>query len=350
MDATLPASAWYGRDLEKNEDWIYHFSGSEIAELEECHARIAERGISQMDRLTKKDFSLPKLGAVLRDMAEEIESGRGFAFMRGLPVAQWGVAMSRLVYWGISSHIGVPIRQNARGEQLVPVMDVGVSKEKATARGPYGRGDLHFHSDFADVVGLMCVRTAMSGGVSRISSSRTILAHIRRERPDLLPVFENGFFFYRKGEEAVDETPVSRQRLPMLDWTESEPKFLFWPAFAKQGAQFSGQPLTPLETAALDFVNNMAHTPEVCLDTHFQPGDLQYLNNYKVLHSRTDFEDWPDASRKRYLERIWLRTDAGRAFPPRFADLHCKNSLVDGFPVLPAAVVAERERKAGVAA
>jgi len=349
---TLPPSAWIGAELAPREDeWIHHFTDDEIAELEACYARIPESATVDLEALGKEDFALPTLGPLLAEFGQEIESGRGFAFLRGLPVERWGVDMSRKVYWGISCHIGVPVRQNARADRLVKVIDIGAAKEKATSRGPYGRGELHFHSDFADVVGLMCLRVSKSGGISRICSSRTILARMQQEHPEYIDVFQEGFRFYRKGEEAVEEPPVSARRLPMLQWRDhEEPMFLFWPNFAKQGAMFSGEALTPLQAAALAYVDDMAHDPEICLDTRFQPGDLQYLNNYKVLHSRTDFEDWPEPERKRYLERVWLRTREGRDLVPGFADLHGPNSLEAGFPVLSPTVIEERERKAPSAA
>lgn len=348
---TLPASAWTGADLaQREDDWIHHFSTAEIAELDAAHAKLVQRGTFDMESLTRADFALLHVGPVLEELGREIESGRGFAFLRGLPVERWGVEKSRLMYWGISHYIGVPIRQNAKGDRLVKVTDVGVSNKKATARGPYGRGELHFHSDFADVVGLMCLRVSRSGGISRICSSRAILARMEVEHPEYIAVFEQGFRFYRKGEEAVDEPPVSARLLPMLQWRAGEePLFLFWPNFAKQGAQISGQPLTPLQTAAIAYVDGMAHDPTMCLDTRFQPGDLQYLNNYKVLHSRTDFEDWPEPERKRYLERVWMRTRDGRDYPAGFADLHGPDSLVQGFPIVPPDVRAAREAAAAAA-
>lgn len=352
MSTSPPPSVWYGSALAAQEDqWIHHFSTEEIAELEVGYAALAATSVENFQQLTVDDFPLPALAPVLRDQAAQIEHGRGFAFFRGLPVERWGVQMSRVIYWGLSLHIGRPIRQNARGDRLVQVMDVGAAPDEPTARGPYGRGDLHFHSDFADAVGLMCLRTARHGGVSRIASSRTILDHMRREHPEFIPVFERGFYFYRKGEQALGEPPVTRERVPMLEWKQGEPVFLFWPAFAKQGHQFSGHPLSPLEAQALAWVNEQAHSEHFCLDTHFQPGDIQYLNNYKVLHSRTDFDDWPEPDRRRYLERIWLCTDAERHLPPGFADLHDHNSLLNGFPELPAHVVEERAREAkGIAA
>ena len=118
----------------------------------------------------------------------------------------------------------------------------------------------------------------------------------------------------------------------MLDRTRdpAQPDFLFWPHFAKWGATMAGAPLSDTEAAAIAYVDGMAHQPGIHLDTRFQPGDIQYLNNYRVLHSRTDYEDWPEPDRKRYLERIWLCTDETRYFAPGFADLYGENSVSTG--------------------
>ncbi len=350
MQDAAPASAWLGRELARSDDWIHRFSAAELAELESAYQRATERETVAIDTLTARDFPLPGLGPVLRRLGEQIEAGLGFAFLRGLPVAQWGPAKSRVVYWGIACHLGVPISQNARGDKLVPVTDVGVSPDSRTFRGNRGRGDLNFHSDFADVVGLLCIRGAKSGGISRIASSASILRRMQRERPELIDALRRGFHFFRKGEEAPGEGPVSARRLPMLaPRAAGGHDFLFWPHFAKLGAEAAGVPLAADEQAAFDYINRVAREPGVFLDAQFQPGDMQFLNNYQVLHSRTDYEDWPEPDRKRYLERIWLRTRDARDQPPGMADLYGPQSLSRGIPVLPEALIEERSRGAGIA-
>ncbi|MGE4243095.1 TauD/TfdA family dioxygenase [Ramlibacter sp.] len=336
-------SAWRGPELAAREDeWIHRLTADEVAELEDAHAQWRARGAGTMETMTRLDFPLPRFGRVLAALGEEIESGRGFGFLRGLPVGRWGVEASRDIYWGLANHLGAPVRQNARAERLVKVRDEG-GAEKATSRAPQSRSNLNFHSDFCEVVGLLCINAAKSGGVSRICSTHAILERMEAEHPEYLPVFEQGFHFFRKGEEAVGEPPVSARRLPMLDRSGKLPMFLYWPGFATQGAHFSGVPLTQLEKDALSFVNRVACDASYHLDTHFQPGDVQFLNNYRITHSRTEFEDWPEPERQRYLERIWLRTSEPRNLPPGFTDLHGPNSLLEGFPIVPPELVAERE-------
>ena len=47
-----------------------------------------------------------------------------------------------------------------------------------------------------------------------------------------------------------------------------------------------------------------------------EPGDIQLLNNHVTLHSRTEFEDWPEEDRKRHLLRMWLSMPNTRELSP----------------------------------
>jgi hypothetical protein len=47
----------------------------------------------------------------------------------------------------------------------------------------------------------------------------------------------------------------------------------------------------------------------------FQPGDMQFVCNHWVLHSRTKYEDWPELERRRHLLRLWLGCPDGPAVP-----------------------------------
>ena len=66
-------------------------------------------------------------------------------------------------------------------------------------------------------------------------------------------------------------------------------------------------------------VSSPAH-PDFRHDMRFERGDIQLLNNHSVLHGRTEFEDWPDAGRKRRLLRQWLNLREGRPLAPAFAE------------------------------
>ena len=53
--------------------------------------------------------------------------------------------------------------------------------------------------------------------------------------------------------------------------------------------------------------------PAIHLDMEFRPGDIQFVNNHWIMHSRTAFEDFPEPENRRHLFRLWLACDDGPA-------------------------------------
>jgi hypothetical protein len=60
----------------------------------------------------------------------------------------------------------------------------------------------------------------------------------------------------------------------------------------------------------------------------FLPGDIQLLHNHQILHSRNDFENWPEPGRHRHLLRLWLAPPEARPLPAIFAPRY--GSVVPG--------------------
>jgi hypothetical protein len=54
---------------------------------------------------------------------------------------------------------------------------------------------------------------------------------------------------------------------------------------------------------------------EIALDNDFARGDIQFLNNFVMLHTRREYRDWPQPERKRHLLRLWLFDPEGRPIP-----------------------------------
>lgn len=77
--------------------------------------------------------------------------------------------------------------------------------------------------------------------------------------------------------------------------------------------------LTAAEREALDFLDTLTNEPGLNLQMTMVPGDMQFLHNHQILHSRTDFEDGPEPARKRHLLRLWIAPHGGRPLPPSFA-------------------------------
>ena len=326
--------AWKGAALADSTNWLTQVSTQNIRDMEASLAAVRRRGLPT-EAITKADFPLPSLETRLGEIAREIESGRGFVLLRGLPVQRWGTEDTTAIYRAISTHLGAPTSQNRRGDRMMAVRDAGLSAAELNARGPQTTAKLYYHSDFADIVGLLCIHPAKSGGVSRICSSMAIYnALLAAGKRDLIDAFYDGYPFDRKGEEGPGVAPVSETPVPMLSWHQGVLSFRYVPGWSETATKRIGQPWTAQQKAAVDEVNRLSNLPEYYLDMDFRVGDVQYLNNYSVLHSRTEFVDFPEPERKRFLQRIWLRAARGRELAPDFDHLFGPASTRDGIPAV----------------
>ena len=51
------------------------------------------------------------------------------------------------------------------------------------------------------------------------------------------------------------------------------------------------------------------------VDFDLEPGQMQFVDNRALGHSRTAFVDYPEPERKRHLVRLWMRDHGRRAYP-----------------------------------
>ena len=69
--------------------------------------------------------------------------------------------------------------------------------------------------------------------------------------------------------------------------------------------------LTPLQTEALDLLDQLCNDPDMHLEFTMQTGDILLGNNYATLHSRTSYQDHDDPALRRHLLRVWLTLEQG---------------------------------------
>lgn len=315
----LHRSAWKGEDLRTRDDWIVHLEADDIAELEVALAFVKSRAIG-IPGLSRNDFVAPGLAGKLGAVLHQLENGRGFVLLRGLPVGRYSKADAATIYWGIGAHLGQAFAQNAQGEMLGHVRDLGANpKAEMHARGYHSRLHLPFHNDSTDVVGLLCLQKAKSGGASRIVSSAAIHNEFVTRRPDLWATMCAPFCVDRRGEENPGQKPY--YVTPCFNHLDGRLFVRYNRTYIESAQRFAEVPrLSSAQIEALDLMDALCNDSAFHLDMSFEPGDMQFLNNYVVLHSRGDYEDWPEVERKRHLLRLWLRTPAFNRLPAPFAD------------------------------
>ncbi len=310
-------SAWYGPDMAAGGAWLRPLTTAEVAEVESAVAAFAATGL-EIATMTREQFPLPTLGPVLRRVLADVLDGRGFALLRGLPVQRWSVREAAIAFFGLGTHLGSARSQNARGHVLGHVRDLGLSSDNPAVRIYQTRERQTFHTDSCDVVGLLCLKTARSGGLSALVSSVTIFNEMRRRRPDLARLLFQPIATDRRGEVPVGQKPYFL--IPVFNWCEGHLSAIYQRQYIDSAQRFPDAPrLTPALTEALDLFDALANDPALHFTMALEPGDVQLVNNHTLLHDRTGFEDWPEPERKRHLLRLWLAAGA-RPLPPVFAE------------------------------
>jgi hypothetical protein len=311
--------AWYARDLAEDKSWIWHLKKEHLEELDAALRLSKEKGLAEQE-VTKADFPLDGFATVLDQLLDELEFGRGLVMMRGFPVEKYSMEDTRRIYWGMGTHMGITMSQNIKGEHMQEVCDLGFDYTKSEHRGSMTKAKLRPHCDISDVVGLLCVRPAKSGGKSTVSSSMTIYNEIFDHHPEMLPAAHHGYRFDLDGKGPTGHPKEVTNPLPVYSWFKGQLSCRYNQKAIEEGATKIGEPLTKLQQDTIRFIGETAIRPDVEYAMDFRPGDIQWLNNYVTLHARTEFEDFAEPDRKRLLLRLWVNHYKGRPLDDDFAN------------------------------
>lgn len=301
--------AWKGTELAGDASWVYPLTGADIAQLDAALAEVKRRGLA-FPRFAREDFPLGDFATQLQRVSDELENGKGFFLLRGLPVERYTDEEIDLLYYGIGLHLGVPVTQNAKGELLGVVTNVGDPKQPGT-RVYETSAYLPYHTDLSDVVGLLSVRKAREGGLSSLVSAATVYNEILGKHPEYLGLFFRPVYFAHLGEVLPSLSPI-------FSVHEGKLSCRYLRQYIELGQEIRGLPLSRVDLEALDLFDSIIHDPGIRLDMMLEPGDIQIANNYVVMHSRTRFEDHDELARRRKLLRLWLKMPNARALAPDF--------------------------------
>jgi len=312
------AAAWYGPEMAKRSDWLMPLSAAEIGEIEAATKSLVARE-ADIAAITAKDFPLPTFAPKLTARVEdEVMNGRGFILLRGLPVERWTMREAATAYFGLGAHLGSARSQNGKGHVLGHVQDLGLASNDPNVRIYQTHERQTFHTDSCDIVGLLCLKTAKSGGLSALVSSTTIFNEMRRRRPDLLKLLFEPAATDRRGEVPDGQKPYFE--IPLFNWHQGHLSAIYQRQYIDSAQRFPDAPrLTPAHVEALDMFDALTNDPKLNMFMEFRPGDVQLVHNHTILHDRTGFEDWPEPERRRHLLRLWLAASGARPLPKSFA-------------------------------
>jgi hypothetical protein len=311
LDPVVDPAGWLANELENLATWSYRITSSDIAELKDAVTAFKRTGRPIVE-VTRDNFPLGAFGDTLADVRRELMDGRGIVMMRGFPVDAFDRADTAIAFLGLGGYLGLPMSQNKHGHILGHVKDLGGDYADAKTRGYMTNAEMRFHSDGCDYVGLLCLQTCKSGGESRVSSSVTVYNRMLAQRPDLVKVLTEDFYRSRSGEIGPGQLPYFKQ--PIFSFAEGYFSAIGVGAAIDKAQKLPGVPkFTPAQKEAVELYRQTVE--ECAVDINFERGDIQFLNNWVMLHTRRSYEDWAEPERKRHLLRLWLRDPHGRIVP-----------------------------------
>ncbi len=316
MSATgVGPQAWTAQQVRDTSSWVLHLQPQHHVALDKA-LEYATRHQKPLLQWQQEDFPLdPSMRTLLAQAIATTQGRWGMCLIKGFPVDRWSEHQTRLAYWGMGLYMGVVRPQNRNSDVMTDVRDAGGSYKVKGGRGYNTNAELDFHIDSADVVSLLCRRTARAGGQSKVVSSLAIRDEVARIRPDLLIVMQQPFLHSYQGAQ-----------------DPRQPPYYGCPIFAEQNGVFAARSnrknivaverdfeqaprLTPQQIEALDLLDELMRSEDFCYDMQLEPGDMQLLNSYVTLHSRTAFEDFEEPDRKRHLIRLWLAITSSQPLP-----------------------------------
>ena len=298
-------TAWLGKAMALEDSWIYRLQKCDIEEINTAlqYAKSTNKLIAEF---SYKDFPLNNLLAVINEWAKELNDGRGFLLVKGLPTKQYTLEEIKIIYYGLSLYMGKPVSQNAAGDLIGNVRDTGADSKNPGVRLYQTREKQDFHCDGSDLVGLLCLKRSKSGGLSRIVSSSSIYNRVMETRPDLVNLLYQPMYFDRNNEQKEGEPPFFP--LPICHVINEKLRFFYIGWYIRNAQRHLAVPrLTSQQNELLELIEQTANDPEYYLDMDFEVGDIQFLNNAVILHSRTEYEDYEEPELKRHLLRLWLK-------------------------------------------
>ena len=301
--------AWVGQDHADNQGWIHHLTQIDIADINNALQHLNSLGLA-FPGFKKQHFPLPSLATKLGLLADELENGRGFFLLRGLPLENYSEQEVNAIYYGLGLHIGTPVGQNPRGDLLGAVENTGDLNDKHTRVYETNRY-LPYHSDPSDVVALLCLRQAKQGGLSSLVSVAAIYNELLERYPQYIGIYYKFFYYAHLCE---DQPSLS----PLFSYHKGKLTCRYLRQYVELGHEVMNFPLSKVEIEALNLFDEIMLQEHLRLDMMMQPGDMQFANNYMVLHSRSSFEDYEELEQRRKLLRLWLKMPNARELAPEF--------------------------------
>ena len=309
--------AWVKDDL-VTEDWFVTLSEPCLSELQGVVQHLRRKPLPLL-LLNPDDFRLDECRETMNRVRQILDEGVRFAVVDRLPLDRISKDEAKALFWLLSTLVARPVAQKLDGTMIYDVVDTGLKADAGTAIRPDKTNtEIVFHNDNAynqappEYTSLLCLRTAKKGPLSRIMSVNMLHNELLRRHPEVLPRLYMPFWFDRNTEHHPDEDRLLSAPIFTFDGELIARLALHQ---LRNGYKLKGEEMDAAAIAAIDALEDVFMSPDLWLEFFFGRGQLQFLNNFATVHSRTAFEDHEEPEKKRHVVRLWSRDEGDRAYP-----------------------------------
>ena len=300
--------AWTRDSLGGRDSVAITLGEPELDALDRLLARLPEE--SSPHAITRAQFTDARIDALMECVGEEIMNGRGLVILGGISPGRYDERQFEQIYCGLGTHLGAAAVQSVHGDRIGYVQS---NPDDPVGRGYRSKAELGMHTDSYEIVGLMCVRRAASGGESGIVSSLAVHNELLRTRPELLAPLYRGWY-YASDEAKLNAQPVTEREVPIYSAVDGYVSCSYAGDHIRNAVERLGTPLPDDLAEAIATFETLANSDTLGLKFLLEPGEIMLWHNYTNLHNRTAFTD--DPLRRRLLLRLWLTPPRGRPCDP----------------------------------
>eukprot|EP00746_Dinoflagellata_sp_MGD_P137635 gnl/MRDRNA2_/MRDRNA2_71396_c0_seq1.p1 gnl/MRDRNA2_/MRDRNA2_71396_c0~~gnl/MRDRNA2_/MRDRNA2_71396_c0_seq1.p1 ORF type:complete len:443 (-),score=68.57 gnl/MRDRNA2_/MRDRNA2_71396_c0_seq1:121-1449(-) len=286
-------SVWTGEELKNDPWWGHMLTPEDIDDLHKA-TQVAKKSATWLlpgvpDIVAKETFPLgPAMVQKLAAVRDQLENQKGLVMFKNMPVhdSRFTEDDLAIMYLGVSVHVGHIILQSSSGLRSVsrgyglPLGRVQAEMTGETPKnGKQTNNHFRYHTDRCDVISLLSIRTAPSGGASRVCSAPAIYNALLERDPELAQTLTQPIDRIWEGENGFFRLPVMGLTPSGKFTTQISPSYV-------ENAQFlpNTTKATQNQIRALDAIEDIGI--ELGAEFTMAPGMLYFLNNHQVYHGR----------------------------------------------------------------
>jgi len=261
--------------------------------------------------INNSEETLPILQQEILDFKKKfLIEGIGFFVIDGQCFSDFSREETTEIYNKICKILGTLYVQNIKNERFVEIKDEGKSMISGGRYHQTKEGG-SFHTDspqwkkVPDFIGMCCINPAKKGGESKFVSAYSIHNEMLKEHKHFLEMLYEQFHFDKRGEYKSGESSTVFESI--FTYNDNQLKLRYLRDYINDGHKIQNIPLSKEQNEALDCFDKIIHDENLAVSYELKQYDMVFLNNDRVMHGRTSFEDFEDVEKKRLMIRTWIK-------------------------------------------